>query len=292
MLFDIFHKTEYRYSNPASEAYLELRMTPPQTSSQTLLSHSLALIPQNPTSAYTDYFGNKTDFYSMTLRHDHLSIVNRMRVKTQLAPRPAASLASTVAEARQIINSSLTNVYDYLLATDAVPVGGIAKEWGSKWFRADAPLGEALESLNHTIHKRFTYCPGSTTNDTPLEKIWKQRKGVCQDFAHIMLCVLRTAGIPARYVCGYIESVSADAPESATQLVGSVATHAWVEALLPGQVWVALDPTNDCWCGEQHVTVSYGRDFREAAPVIGTFKTSGHQYMKVKVLMKRISEKS
>lgn len=288
MLFDIFHRTEYRYSGPASEAYLELRMTPPETPSQSLLQHSLRIAPKNPTSAYTDYFGNKTDFYSMTLRHDRLSIVNRMRVKTRSVPRPDAALSTRVAEARQIINSSLTDIYDYLLATDVVPVGGIAKDWGSKWFRADAPLGEALESLNHTIHKRFAYSPGSTTNSTPLEKIWKQRKGVCQDFAHIMLCVLRTAGIPARYVCGYIESASPDTP---SHLIGAVATHAWVEALLPGKTWVALDPTNDCWCNEQHVAVSYGRDFREAAPVIGTFKTAGYQQMKVKVLMKRLQEK-
>jgi transglutaminase-like putative cysteine protease len=121
---------------------------------------------------------------------------------------------------------------------------------------------------------------------TPLAEVWKTRCGVCQDFAHIMLSVLRTSGLPARYVCGYIET---DPPEGAARLVGAVATHAWVEVLVPGMEWVALDPTNNQWCGERHVAVSFGRDFADAAPLRGTFKGSGGQEMSVKVVMKRIT---
>ncbi|MBV9128080.1 MAG: transglutaminase family protein [Verrucomicrobia bacterium] len=140
-----------------------------------------------------------------------------------------------------------------------------------------------------------------TSNSTPLHEIWKNKKGVCQDFAHIMLSVLRTAGLPARYVCGYIEAVappSASADNelpgrgSSRTLVGAIATHAWVEVMVPGMTWVALDPTNDQWCGERHVTVARGRDFRDTTPVRGTFKGSGKQNMKVKVFMRRKEARS
>ena len=292
MVFEIFHRTDYRYSQPASEAYLELRQTPPNTAAQEVLDHRIELNPATRTSSYVDYFGNTTQFFSMTLRHDRLSITNRLRMRTRPVPRPEIALSLTVAEARQIINSRLPEVYDYLQGTEVVPVGGVAKHWGTRWFCSDAPLGEALTHLNTTIYQHFEYSPGTTDNSTHLSTIWKQRRGVCQDFAHVMLSVLRTSGIPARYVCGYIESEPAKREDGSLGLVGSIATHAWVEALLPGGDWVALDPTNNCWCHEQHVAVSYGRDFREAAPVIGTFKTSGSQLMKVKVTMKRLPEKT
>jgi transglutaminase-like putative cysteine protease len=106
-----------------------------------------------------------------------------------------------------------------------------------------------------------------------------------------MLSVLRTAGLPARYVCGYIETDGPAAVPGGKKLVGSVATHAWVEVLLPGLQWAALDPTNNKWCGERHITVSLGRDFADATPVRGTFKGSGSQSMEVRVSMARLEDK-
>ena len=125
-------------------------------------------------------------------------------------------------------------------------------------------------------------------NSTPLSTVWKTRPGVCQDFAHIGLSVLRTAGLPARYVCGYIE---ADSPGAGRRLKGAVATHAWIEVLVPGMTWVALDPTNRQWVDERYVSVSYGLDYRDAAPLRGTFKGSGGQKMSVQVHMKRRRER-
>ena len=161
-------------------------------------------------------------------------------------------------------------------------------EWARRLMPSDASLEQAFEALNRAVYEKFEYKPGATTNSTPLSAVWKQRAGVCQDFTHVMLSVLRTAGIPARYVCGYIES---DPPADGSGLVGSMATHAWVEALTPGMHWVALDPTNNQWCGPRHVTVAYGRDFEDATPVRGTFKASGSQNMKIKVSMKRLPER-
>ena len=149
-------------------------------------------------------------------------------------------------------------------------------------------------ALNEAIHSEVQ-APnqGSTENSTPLSTIWKQKLGVCQDFAHIGLSILRTAGLPARYVCGYIET---DPPPNTAgtpaRMIGAVATHAWIEVLVPGMVWVALDPTNRQWVNERYVAVSFGRDFRDATPLRGTFTGSGGQNMKVRVTMKRQRSKN
>jgi transglutaminase-like putative cysteine protease len=286
MRFEILHTTDYRYDEPASEAYVEARLTPPSRPSQRIVAHDLNFAPAGPSSSYLDYFGNPTSFYSMVKRHDHLLVSSRLVVETLPPALPAEALELTIGEARQIFSSVGTDIFDYLRASPAVPTGGEAVAWGRRWLRSDATLRTALEALNGAIHREFRYQPGSTENSTPLPVIWKARTGVCQDFAHLMLSVLRTSGLPARYVCGYIET---DPPKAGRRLIGAVATHAWVEVLVPGMDWVALDPTNDQWCGERHVAVSFGRDFADATPLRGTFKGCGGQDMTVKVLMKRTS---
>lgn len=285
MRFEIRHTTDYRYEHPASEAYVEARLTPPERPSQRILAHEIVFDPAAPVSGYGDYFGNRTVFYSMVRRHERLTVTNRLTVETSAPVLPSEAIELTVGEARQIFSSMATDVFDYVLPTEAVPNGGESAKWARRLLRSDATLREAIEALNAAVHRGFEYSPGATDNWTPLAAIWKARAGVCQDFAHVMLGILRTAGLPARYVCGYIET---DPPKDGRRLVGSVATHAWVEVMVPGRVWVALDPTNNQWCGERHVAVSCGRDFADATPLRGTFKGSGGQKMSVKVAMKRV----
>ncbi len=292
MLFEIVHRTDYRYSHPASEAYIEARLTPPSFVGQQIVSHAIEFAPASPLSTYRDYFDNEVTFYSLTLRHDRLSVTNRVTVLTAETPHATEALDVSVAEARQLFSSKLTDIFDYLQPTPLVPTGGPSKEWARKFFPGDASLGEAMEALNSAIHGKFEYKSGITDTSTPLDTVWKQKAGVCQDFSHVMLSVLRTAGIPARYVCGYIESDPVKPTPGAPRLVGSLATHAWVEALTPGMHWIALDPTNNQWCGQRHVTMAYGRDFSDASPLRGTFKGSGAQTLKVKVSMKRLNEKT
>lgn len=294
MEFEITHVTSYAYEHPAAEAYLETRLTPPNTPHQTVLRRALMIDPETPTSAYTDYFGNNTEFFSLPWRHRSLVIVNESVVRTHPQPLPEAGLAVVVDEARQIFASAPEQHYDYLQATDAVGRHREAHQWARKFLIGRTTLAEALPRLNHAVYEEFAYESGSTENSTPIEVVWKQRRGVCQDFTHIMLSVLRTAGIPARYVCGYIET-DPPAPrpgDTRRRLVGAVATHAWVEVLLPGLTWVGLDPTNDKYCDDRHVVVSYGRDYSDATPIRGTFKGAGRQRMKVKVMMRRRSRPS
>ena len=292
MLFNVVHTTGYVYADTAMEAYLEVRLTPPVRPEQEVLRHRIEFQPGAQVSDYIDYFGNHTTFYSMTLRHRQLKVTNRMTIRTLPRILPGSGLALTVAEARQILKSAGTGVFDYLQPTEAIPVDAESSAWARDILRENRPLREALDDLNKAIYREFKYRSGSTDVETPLSTIWKTREGVCQDFAHVMISILRAARIPCRYVCGYIESeppVSAD--PSRKRLVGSLATHAWIEVLVPGMAWVALDPTNNQWCGEQHVTVAVGRDFLDAAPVRGTFKGSASQKLKVHVSMQRIPEK-
>ncbi|MCX6962095.1 MAG: transglutaminase family protein [Verrucomicrobia bacterium] len=291
MLFNIVHTTGYVYADTAMEAYLEVRLTPPVRPEQGVLRHRIVFKPAAEASDYIDYFGNRTTFYSMTLRHRQLKVTNRLTVRTLPRVLPESGLALTIAEARQILKSR-TGVFDYLQPTEAIPVDAESSAWARDILRENRPLREGLDELNKTIYREFKYRTGSTEIETPLSLIWKKREGVCQDFAHVMISVLRAARIPCRYVCGYIESEpSVSANPSLKRLVGSLATHAWVEVLVPGMAWVALDPTNNQWCGEQHVTVAVGRDFLDAAPVRGTFKGSASQKLKVHVSMQRIPEK-
>jgi transglutaminase-like putative cysteine protease len=247
--------------------------------------------PATSTSGYVDHFGNIVDFFSLPYRHQKLIIKNHAIVETFPVVLPQQSLELTIQEARQIFTSAMTDLFDYLQPTEVVATGNEGLQWAKKYLPGKARLGDALPRLNEAIHDSFEYTKGATDNSTPLSLVWKNRKGVCQDFAHVALSILRTAGLPARYVCGYIET---DAPESpggtrTRRLVGSVATHAWVEVMVPGMVWVALDPTNRQLCNERYVAVSFGRDFRDASPLRGTFKGSGGQKMEVSVVMKRLN---
>ena len=291
MLFRVTHTTDYRYGEPVAEAYLELRLTPLSREGQTVQDHRLTIEPASRTSGYRDYFGNEVAFLSLPFRHSRLTIRSEALVKTESEALPEGSLELTTQEARQILTGSLPLVFDYLQPTDMVKIGREAVQWAKRYLAGQVVLRKGLENLNRAIYENFQYRKGATNFSTDVSTIWRDRIGVCQDFAHIMLSVLRTAGLPSRYVCGYIETAPPRGDNGEEKrLVGSVATHAWVEVLLPGQHWVALDPTNNRWCGEQHIAVSFGRDASEAAPIRGTFKGSGDQMMKVQVKVIRVKK--
>ena len=290
MEFKITHTTQYRYGHPAAEAYGEARLTPPDLPTQTVVMRQLEIDPATKTSRYVDHHGNAVDFYSLPFRHRSLSVLSRLVVRTRPPERQAASLELTAGEARQIFASALTDIFEYLQPTEIVQTGRFAIQWAKKFLPGGVVIGEALPRLNEAIHDSFDYTKGVTDNSTPLTQIWKHRKGVCQDFAHVALSIFRTAGLPARYVCGYIEAAPPARGENGRALVGAAATHAWVEVLLPGMHWVALDPTNRQWIDERYVACSFGRDARDAAPLRGTFKGAGGQKMSSKVTMERIAE--
>jgi transglutaminase-like putative cysteine protease len=289
VLFRVTHRTEYRYSTPVAEAHLELRLTPPTRENQQIKRFQLSLEPNTTFSEYDDYFGNRVAAVSLPFRHSRLNVRSEAVVETARPSLPQTSLELSVQEARQILHGALPFVFDYLQPTDMVRIGREAGQWARRYLRGRDNLKNGLEAVMRAVHANFKYRKGITNFRTDVTIIWKERAGVCQDFAHVMLSVLRTAGLPSRYVCGYIETASGLDPQpQGRRLIGSIATHAWVEVFLPGQIWVALDPTNNMWCNEQHIAVSFGRDAGEASPIRGTFKGSGTQRMKVQVRMRRL----
>ncbi|MGF1655675.1 MAG: transglutaminase domain-containing protein [Verrucomicrobiales bacterium] len=292
MEFDILHVTNYSYSQAAAEAYAEARLSPPSLPTQEILSRRLEISPDTKTSLYQDSWGNQVEFFSLPYRHTALRVANHVRVRTSSPVLPTLSLELSIQEVRQLFSGLMTDIFEYLQPTEVTCLSQESVQWARNHLRGCRTLSEALEELNHNIYTQFSYKPGATDNSTPLETVWQQKAGVCQDFAHVALSILRAGGLPCRYVCGYIES---EPPKEQPvlgrrrNLVGAIATHAWVEVLAPGMHWLALDPTNDCWCGEQHVAVSYGRDFKDATPLRGTFKGAGGQKLKVAVQMKRVA---
>jgi len=290
MLFRISHLTDYHYPAPVAEAYLELRLTPQSRRDQIVKQHALQIEPSVQVSNYEDYFGNQVSFISLPYRHLRLKISSEALVATTAPPLPTESLELSIQESRQILGSALPFVFDYLQPTEMVKISRESTQWARRYLSGRMILGKGIEDLTRAIGESFEYEKGSTEFSTDLSVVWKQRRGVCQDFAHVMLSVLRTAGLPSRYVCGYIETAPPPSESGAKRLVGSIATHAWVETYIPGQTWVALDPTNNRWCGEQHIAVSFGRDARDAAPIRGTFKGGGRQTLKVRVKVKRLRE--
>jgi transglutaminase-like putative cysteine protease len=294
MRFQITHLTQYRYADPASESYMEARIAPPSTTGQTVLRRTLAITPDCRVTSYRDYFGNTVEQFSVIARHTELLLRAESEVETHPVIVSPEALDISISEARQIYRGQLLARYDYLRPSAGVQLGRTVFEHANRLFRSSTQLGETVHALLHWVHEHFTYQSGVTHVGTTVDEALTLRRGVCQDFAHVMIAILRSAEIPARYVCGYIETdrqrdAVAAAPAGERPLVGAAESHAWVEVGLPNGDWYALDPTNDIPAGERHVMVSAGRDFHDVSPTRGVFKGAGGHALSVSVVMQRQS---
>ncbi|MEM6823123.1 MAG: transglutaminase family protein, partial [Verrucomicrobiota bacterium] len=200
---------------------------------------------------------------------------------------PSEMLEVPVGEARQIYNSTLYQLFEYLQPSALVPFNQHLRI-RKKFFLQAATIGESLLGLNRWIFENFEYQSGSTDLSTPIRDVVMKRRGVCQDFSHLMLAILRSNGIPCRYVSGYIEPN--DPTKTGSKLVGAAASHAWVEVYLPGGFWWGLDPTNNQVAGERHVMVAVGRDYEDVTPMRGTYKGATDQQLNVMVSLKRTEQ--
>lgn len=285
MRFRIVHQTEYHYAAPASESYGELRISPLTGFDQRVLRHTIQIKPATRLHTYTDHFGNRVHYFSIPSRHQRLSVKSVSEIETHDVQPPAPVLQVSVAEARQILASRSLDIFPFLQPSTHVPLHQVLLPLRRNFIRPGQPLGEALLGLNEWIYRHFTYQPGVTDVSTPLAEVIRRRKGVCQDFAHLMLSILRTYGLPARYVSGYIEAT--DPTSAQPGLTGATASHAWVEVCLPGGFWWGLDPTNNQPAGTRHVRVATGRDYRDVAPLRGTYKGAQDQKLEVMVSVRR-----
>lgn len=291
MRFLIHHRTHYRYAGSATESFMEARLQPATTSFQRLLTHRLKIEPECNVHAYKDYFGNPVHTFSVAHRHEALTLDSYSEVATESRLAKPAAWEVTISEARQIYRSEKLRNYEFLHASRAIGLDATVHKLANRFFRPRDEIGPACAALNTWIYEEFTYQSGATHIGTTVADVLKSRTGVCQDFAQVMIAILRSAEIPARYVVGYIETESdrraSQRRRKTRRLIGASESHAWVEVGLPGGEWLALDPTNNCEAGERHVRVATGRDYHDCTPTRGVFKGTHTDTLSVAVTMER-----
>jgi transglutaminase-like putative cysteine protease len=277
MRYTIRHTTQYRYTGLVSESVTEVRMLPRTTERQTCLSFRLQVRPAAEVLSFQDALGNVVHHFTQPAAHRELTIIAESEIQTYPAPQLPARLAPE--DWDRIDEAGQTGEYwDWLQPSDATGatalLASLARELGVE--RRNDPLSVLL-GLNMALHRTFAYDSKSTRVDSPIDEALTYRRGVCQDFSHIMLALVRNyLHVPCRYVSGYLHPRTEDS--SATG-----ATHAWVEAWLPDLGWVGFDPTNNLLAGERHVQVAIGRDYADVPPARGVFKGNAGSELTVTV---------
>ena len=278
MFYSIRHLTRFRYATPVSESLMELRMHPRTEGGQRCLSFQLSVDPRTRVYDYRDYLGNMVHHFDVPGHHRELKIVAEALVEVE----PAVELPDTLEPSAWDELDAQAAAGDYWemlmpsqFACPSEALLGLVEPL--RVWRRDDPL-RFLRELNTAVYEWFEYVPKATRVDSPINHAIEARKGVCQDFAHIMTALVRHVRIPCRYVSGYVYPRSEyqdRSPEGAT--------HAWVEALLPEWGWVGFDPTNNVIAGERHIRTAIGRDYADVPPTKGIFKGKSESQLTVSV---------
>lgn len=265
MIYTVTHSSEYRYSTPAALSLNEACLTARRTPFQALRKHTFQT---EPAADYhrdrVDWFGNHWRLYAFEKPHRRLEIVSTQEVAVE---RNAAG------------DGVLTGYEPFLLSSPFVRVTDSFAAYGRD-ILSTADLPSAVADLTRKIFSDFAYDPEATEIGTPVEEFFRNRRGVCQDYAHLMIAVLRSCGVPARYVSGYLNT---QPPPGKKKVWGADASHAWVAAWFPHQGWIDFDPTNGILVAEDHITLAWGRDYGDVTPLKGVVLGGGRQTLEVKV---------
>jgi transglutaminase-like putative cysteine protease len=277
MYYTIEHDTGFYYSAPISENLMELRMQPRSEGAQRCLNFDLMLRPRAKVASYRDSAGNTVHNFDIPGQHKQLVIQAKAVVEIRPLPELPERLEDSTWDALESLTSNGDH-WDMLMPSQFAQSTELlaALKAELELARRDDPL-TFLRQLNTAIYETFDYVPQSTRVDSPIDHALTLRKGVCQDFAHVMIALARDFGIPCRYVSGYLYHRNND-DRSAED-----ATHAWVETLLPGLGWVGFDPTNNLLAGDRHIRVAVGRDYADVPPTRGVFKGSAESKLEVAV---------
>lgn len=278
--YHVRHRTSYRYSSDVTIGYNEFYLTPRETVRQKTLRRRLRVTPE-PTllRERTDYFGNGVTYIELQRRHRDFEVVLEADVEVAEAPVPPETppWETVAAEVRHTAVETVA----YTLESPYVQTTAAVVDFARPSFPAGRPVLEAAMEVKHRIYRDFRFKSGVTTIGTTQDEVLDLRCGVCQDFAHLQIAALRSMGLPARYVSGYLLTVP---PPGKPRLVGADASHAWLAVWCGAEVgWVDLDPTNDVIPGEKHVTLAWGMDYRDVSPVRGIVLGGGEQRLDVGV---------
>ncbi|MCW2799778.1 MAG: hypothetical protein JWQ70_1250 [Aeromicrobium sp.] len=274
MRYKVSHRTTYSYDEDVSDslgiAYLVPRVLPWQR----LIGYDLVIDPPaSDRSDDLDYYGNTATYFQVTTPHRELDILATSEVEVDTPMYDQSRLGvpwETAVPADRPDVADAWSAQDFALASALADHTVEAHEYAALSLTPGRELGEAVTDLMHRINADFTYDKTATTVTTTIDDIFDKRAGVCQDFAHLTLACLRTHGLAARYVSGYLATTP---PPGKAHVVGADATHAWPAVWVPDGGWLAVDPTNDQWVNDRYVTVAWGRDYADVPPVKGVIFT-------------------
>ncbi len=285
MKYRITHNTGYRYSAPASLSQNEIFLYPRSTSTQDVLERHLSI---DPVPEYLhkriDYFGNIAHVFMVQHPHSELAVLVSSLVQTRAAvvPPPDATIPWEMVVQRLAGHKQQAELdaYQFTFQSPLVTIGSRSLAYVQPSFPPGTPVLTGAVDLVRRIYTEFSYDKSASNVDTTVEQALATRKGVCQDFAHVAVSCLRALGLAVRYVSGYLETIP---PPGKPKLVGSDASHAWISVFVPDHGWVDLDPTNNLVANETHITVAWGRDYGDVAPVKGVVMGGGIHELSVMV---------
>lgn len=283
--YRIQHISRYRYSAPVQSSAMTLCFEPREDEGQSVLGFEIETIPEVGLTQETDCFGNTKHYLILHKPHESLEIVSTATVDVTAREPVPDSVGEETWEALRGWRDSV----EHWVYTHESPMARPSPQLEA--FMSGRGLGEpggdplnALKGLSTTLYESFEYMPGSTSAISPIDEILRTGKGVCQDYAHVMIAIARRWGVPMRYVSGYLY-----VEDDTGSPIPSAAGHAWVECLVPGLGWVGLDPTNNWIVGERHVRVAVGRDYRDVAPTQGILLGAGETRLEVEVRMESLT---
>lgn len=277
MHYSIRHLTRFRYDAPISESVMELRMQPRSEGPQHCVRFDLSVKPRTSITTYHDHLGNLVHHFDIPGHHSNVTIKAEARVEINPQSPPTTMPATAWNELDELLAEG--DYWEMLTPSRFAAPTNLLSELARDldFRRRDDPLS-LLRELTARLHDTFEYSPQSTEVDSPIDEALLSRRGVCQDLAHIMIALVRGVNIPCRYVSGYLFHRAEDQDRSAAD-----ATHAWVEARLPGLGWVGFDPTNNLIAGDRHIRVAIGRDYSDVPPTRGVFKGAANGELSVSV---------
>jgi len=283
--YDVEHTTRYEYSHAVSVSHHAARLRPRALPRQACLAHELHVDPAPAAiSTRDDYFGNAMTIFVMGVAHSSLTV--RARSRVAIAPAAVPDAAATPPwEAGRDHDLLPIEAIECLFESASIQTSVELAEYARPSFAAGRPLLEAVLDLTGRIHGDFTFDPQATTVATPLSEVVRLRRGVCQDFARLEIACLRSLGLAARYVSGYLETVP---PPGAPRLAGADASHAWIAVYCPGSGWIDVDPTNNLLPSTTHVTLAWGRDYSDVSPIRGVILGGGSHALHVSVDVIRV----
>jgi transglutaminase-like putative cysteine protease len=285
--YHVVHATHYEYAGDVSVSYGRAHLLPRASSGQVVVSSGVVVDPgADEMRSHIDFFGNVATYYAVRQAHRDLRVTASSNVRVDRTPRTVAELDQHPWESAQQLAGHDSDARAFVLASPLVRATSSVSEYAAATFTPGRPLGTALVELIERIHADFEYVSGATTVKTTLGELMHRRKGVCQDFAHLAVGCLRSQGLPARYVSGYLET---DPPPGQPKLQGVDASHAWAALSLPDGDWLDVDPTNNQFVDSRYVLAGWGRDYSDVPPLKGVILTqAAKSTMRVSVDVTRV----